>query len=91
MKVKDLVHYLQVNHQPDSEIAVMWFDDQYCIDGLQITAPTREIMEQAWQEISGEAQEILDAHIIFTQTGYEIQELFEQKITELLQEEETNA
>lgn len=88
MKVKELLHHLQYNYQPDDEIVVTWYDEQYCVDNLSTSAIAKEIMEQAWQEISDEAQEILDGHIDFTQTGYEIIELFEQKITELLQKEE---
>jgi hypothetical protein len=52
--------------------------------------PAKEIMEQAWREIVTESQEVVEGHLDFTQTGYEIQELFEQKITELLQKEENN-
>jgi hypothetical protein len=88
MKVKELLHHLQYNYQPDDEIVVTWYDEQYCVDNLSTSAVPKEIMEQAWQEISDEAQEILDAHIDFTQTGYDILELFEEKITELLQKEE---
>ena len=88
MKVKDLLHHLTTNYQPDDEIVVTWYDEQYCIDGLQSTAPAKEIIEQAWKEIANEAQEILEGHIDFTQTGYEISEMFEEKITELLQKEE---
>jgi len=88
MKVKELLHHLQYNYQPDDEIVVTWYDEQYCVDNLSTSAVPKEIMEQAWQEISNEAQEILDGHIDFTQTGYEIIELFEEKITELLQKEE---
>ena len=88
MKVRELLAHLEKNYQPDDEIVVTWYDEQYCIDGLQSTAPAKEIMEQAWKEIADEAQEILEGHIDFTQTGYEISEMFEEKITELLQKEE---
>ena len=88
MKVKDLIAELLKGNNLDDEIVVSWYDEQYCIDGLQSTAPAREIMEQAWREIANEAQEVVEGHLDFTQTGYEIQELFEEKITELLQKEE---
>ena len=88
MKVRELLAHLEKNYTPNDDIVVMWFDEQYCIDGLQSTAPAREILEQAWKEIADEAQETLEAHIDFTQTGYDIATLFEEKVTELLQKEE---
>jgi len=88
MKVKDLVHHLQVNCQPDEEIVVMWFDKQYVTDNTpDELLQDKEIVEQAWREITDESQETLEAHIEFTQTGYEIVELFEEKLNELLQKE----
>ena len=91
MKVKDLIAELLKRNSLDDEVVVAYYDKGYCIDGLQITEPSKEIMEQAWKEIADEAQETVEGHLDFTQTGYEILEMFEEKITELLQEEETNA
>jgi len=88
MKVKDLIAELLKRNSLDDEVVVAYYDSGYCIDEIQMTAPAREIMEQAWREIANEAQETLEAHLDFTQTGYEISEMFEQKITELLQKEE---
>jgi hypothetical protein len=88
MKVKDLIAELLKRNSLDDEVVVAYYDNGYCIDEIQMPMPAREIMEQAWKEIAGEAQETLEAHLDFTQTGYDIQELFEEKITELLQKEE---
>jgi ribose 5-phosphate isomerase len=91
MKVKTLLHHLTTNYQPDDDIVVTWYDEQYCVENLSTSAVPKEIMEQAWKEIADEAQETVEGHLDFTQTGYEILEMFEEKITELLQEEENNA
>jgi precorrin-2 methylase len=88
MKVKDLIAELLKRNSLDDEVVVAYYDNGYCIDEIQMPMPAREIMEQAWKEIANEAQETLEAHLDFTQTGYDIQELFEEKITELLQKEE---
>jgi len=87
MKVKDLIAELLKRNSLEDEVVVAYYDSGYCIDEIQMTAPAREIMEQAWKEIADEAQEIVEGHLDFTQTGYEISEMFEQKITELLQKE----
>lgn len=89
MKVKDLLHELQYNYQPDDEIVVTWYDLEYVKNSVpESLLQDKEIVEQAWKEILDEADELLTAHLDFTQTGYEIIELFEEKITELLQKEE---
>jgi hypothetical protein len=87
MKVKTLLEHLNTNYQPDDEIVVTWYDEYYCVDNLSTNAVPKEIIEQAWKEIADEAQEILDGHIEFTQTGYEILEMFEEKVAELQKEE----
>jgi hypothetical protein len=89
MKVKDLVTELLYNHQPNAEIAVVWFDMDYATNGIHDDLLTdKELVEQAWGEIVDDVQEELDGHIDFTQTGAEIVEMLEKKITELLQKEE---
>ena len=89
MKVKDLVTELLYNHQPNDEIAVVWFDMDYATNGIHDDLLTdKELVEQAWGEIVDDVQEELDGHIDFTQTGAEIVEMLEKKITELLQKEE---
>ena len=90
MKVKDLIAELLKRNSLDDEVVVAYYDNGYCIDEIQMPMPAKEIMEQAWREIVTESQEVVEGHLDFTQTGYEIQELFEQKITELLQKEENN-
>ena len=88
MKVKDLLHEL-AHRQPDEEIVVTWYDLEYVKNSVpESLLQDKEIVEQAWKEILDEADELLTAHLDFTQTGYEIIELFEEKITELLQKEE---
>ena len=89
MKVKDLVTELLYNHQPSDEIAVVWFDMDYATNCIHDDLLTdKELVEQAWGEIVDDVQEELDGHIDFTQTGAEIVEMLEKKITELLQKEE---
>jgi hypothetical protein len=90
MKVKDLIAELLKRNTLDDEVVVAYYDRGYCVDEIQIPMPAREIMEQAWKEIADESQEIVEGHLDFTQTGYEISEMFEEKITELLQTEENN-
>jgi ferritin-like protein len=90
MKVKDLIAELLKRNSLDDEVVVAYYDRGYCIDGIQITEPAKEIMEQAWLEIASESQEIVEGHLEFTQTGYEISEMFAEKITELLQKAENN-
>jgi hypothetical protein len=91
MKVKDLLHELNYNHQPDDEIAVVWFDMEYATNGVADTLLTdKELVKQAWREIVDDVQETIDGHIDFTQTGPEIVEMLEEKITELLQDSEEN-
>jgi hypothetical protein len=91
MKVKDLVTELLYNHQPNDEIAVVWFDMEYATNGIHDDLLTdKELVEQAWGEIVDDVQEELDGHIDFTQTGPEIVEMLEEKITELLQDSEEN-
>jgi hypothetical protein len=87
MKVKILLDHLTSNYEPDDDIVVTWYDEMYCVENLSTSAVPKEISEQAWKEIAGEAQEILDGHIDFTQTGYEILEMFEEKVAELQKEE----
>jgi malonyl CoA-acyl carrier protein transacylase len=89
MKVKDLVHLLQYKHQPDDDIVVVWYDREYVTDNTQAELLTdKEIVEQAWQEIIDESQESLEGALEFTQVGYEMVELFEERLTDLLQKEE---
>jgi hypothetical protein len=91
MKVKDLLHELNYNHQPDDEIAVVWFDMEYATNGIADTLLTdKELVKQAWREIIDDVQETIDDHIDFTHTGPEIVEMLEEKITELLQKEESD-
>jgi ferritin-like protein len=87
MKVKDLIAELLKRNTLDDEVVVAYYDRGYCIDGLQATEPSKEIMEQAWLEIANESQEIVEGHLDFTQTGYEILEMFEEKVAELQKEE----
>jgi precorrin-2 methylase len=87
MKVKDLIAELLKRNSLDDEVVVAYYDNGYCIDEIQLPMPAKEIMEQAWQEIVAEAQETIEAHLDFTQTGYEIQDLFEKKIQEIQKEE----
>lgn len=92
MKVKDLVTELLYNHQPNDEIAVVWFDMEYATNAIPDTLLSdKEIVEQAWGEIVDDVQDELDGHIDFTQTGAEIVEMLEEKIKELLEKEENNA
>lgn len=89
MKVKDLVHHLQSNYQTDDNIVVVWYDKEYVTDNTPDELLTdKEIVEQAWQEIVDESQESLEGALDFTQVGYEMVELFEEKIRELLEKEE---
>ena len=91
MKVKDLVTELLYNHQPNEEIAVVWFDMAYATNGIHDDLLTdKELVEQAWQEIVDDVQEELDGHIDFTQTGPEIVEMLEKQILALLQKEEND-
>jgi len=91
MKVKDFLHEVSYNLQPNDEIVVMWFTKEYATNNIpESLLQDKEIVEQAWRDIVDEGQETLDAHIDFTQTGYDLSELLETRIKELLKKENEN-
>jgi len=92
MRVDELIHHLQANHQPSDQIVVVWYDKAYATNALEpILLANKEIVEQAWQEVTDKAQELLDDYVGFTQAGAEISELLREHLMTLLLKEMNNA
>ena len=92
MRVDEVIQHLQANHQPSDQIVVVWFDKEYATNALEpILLENKEIVEQAWQEITERATELVEDYLGFTQAGAEIPELLRERLVTLLLKEKNNA
>jgi len=78
MKVRDVIKALK-QYEPDDHIVLAWFDLEYASNSIE-TLPNPIVLEQAWREIVEEAQETLNSHLDFTNTGAEISDLLKEKL-----------
>lgn len=85
MKSKEIIEYLQNNCEPDEELIIAFWDKNFFVD-LDNHKP--EEIEKVWNEFAVEAQETVDAHLEFTQTGWDLAEELDEKLAELVEEDE---
>lgn len=80
MKVSEVLIHL-AKYQPDDEIVVAWFDLAYVTEPIDpALLQDKEIVEQAWQEIIPQAEDFIENHLAFTQTGADITALLENNL-----------
>ena len=84
MTIRQLIAYLLQDNDIDDEIIVAYWDKNYFIENLDITDPHK--VSAVWKEFVKEGQETINAHLEFTQTGYDLKEDLEK----LLKEKEEN-
>ena len=81
MIIRELIAQLLEKNDIDDEIIVEWWDKDYFINALDITEPHK--LDELWKEFVKSGQETLQAHLEFTQTGYDLandlQEMFQDR------------
>ena len=84
MTIRQLIAHLLQDNDIDDEIIVAWWDKNYFVDTLDIT-DTQKVL-QAYKQFVKDGQETVNAHLEFTQTGYDLAS----DLQELLEEKENN-
>jgi hypothetical protein len=70
MTIRQLIAYLLEKNDIDDEIIVDWWDKDYFVNNLDLTEPHK--LDEIWKDFVKSGQETLQAHLEFTQTGYEL-------------------
>lgn len=69
MKIRELIEVLLKNNSLDDEIIVDYWDKNYFLEMIEIE---KEKIDEVWEEFVKDGQETLEAHLEFTQTGYDL-------------------
>ena len=80
MTIRQLIAHLLQENDIDDEIIVTWWDKNYFVEALDIT-DTHKVLDN-WKEFVKDGQETVNAHLEFTQTGYDLASDFEELLEE---------
>jgi hypothetical protein len=70
MKIRELIAHLLQGNDIDDEIIVAYYDKNYFFENLDIREPNK--LDEIWEKFVEDGQETINAHLEFTQTGYEL-------------------
>jgi len=70
MTIRQLIAYLLQDNDLDSEIIVAYWDKNYFVDDLDIIDSPK--VDKVWADFVKSAQETVNSHLEFSQTGYEL-------------------
>jgi hypothetical protein len=79
MKIRELIETMLKDNELDDEIIVAYWDKNYFVEWHEVEKNT---IDKVWTEFVKSGQEILDGHIDFIQTGYDLANDLEEMIKE---------
>ena len=80
MKIRELIESMLKENELDDEIIVAYWDKNFFVEWHEMN---KDKVNKVWQEFAKSGQELLDGHLDFIQTGYDLasdlEELLEEK------------
>ena len=69
MKIRELISTLLKTDNLDTEIIVTYWNKDYFLEATNLTV---EQVDTVWEDFVKEAQETIESHLEFTNTGYDL-------------------
>jgi ferritin-like protein len=69
MKIRELISTLLKTDDLDTEIIVTYWNKDYFLEATNLTV---EQIDTVWEDFVKEAQETIEGHLEFTNTGYDL-------------------